>query len=135
MYTYSIFNDMLSPLDIMDTFFFGEKTGRNASNYPVVNMYEGHDTIEIRALIPGISPENLNMELHDENLILKGDKKNDRTEDTYLRAERSFGSFTKTIRLPFRVNTETIQAKLENGVLRVTLEKSEEVKPRKIAIQ
>ena len=68
------------------------------------------------------------------SLVIAGEKKADYEEEPYLRKERFFGEFKKSIKLPYRVNHQSIRADLKDGVLTITLEKSEDAKPKKIEI-
>lgn len=133
MYNYNLFDNMLQLKGLFDDFF--RETPYEASmSMPPVKIYSSDDKITVKALVPGIEPEDIDMQVIEENLIISGEKKADYTDDIYIRKERRFGEFKKSIKLPYRVNTETVKADLINGVLTITLQKSEDAKPKKIEI-
>ena len=132
MLTYTIFDEMMDLRNLIDG-FFNERTD-SRKDYPYAAVYEGTDDLEIRMIIPGVKAEDLNIHLMENNLVIEGEKKSDVTEDRYLRRERAFGKFSRNIALPYRVNPDKIEAELKNGILSVRLYKSEDAKPRRIAI-
>jgi HSP20 family protein len=134
MYTYNIFNDMIKLRTIFDD-FFDQKPGYEASReFPPVQIKEADDKITINALVPGIQTENIDIQLVDDSLVISGTKKDDYDNHPYIRKERLFGEFKKTIRLPYRVKHDEIKADLADGVLTINLSKSEDAKPKKIDI-
>lgn len=135
MYTYDLFNEVLNLRDVVDDFFKGAVIRERRTDYPYIAVYEGNDELEIAALVPGLKAEDLKLEIVDGSLIIEGEKKNDHTENPYIRKERLFGTFTKSVKLPYQVNQEAINATLVNGVLTVKLVKSENAKPKKIDIK
>ena len=133
MYNYNLFDNMLQLKDIFDD-FFRDTAYEPATSMPPVRISSTDDRIIVKALVAGIEPEDLDMQIIEENLIISGEKKADYADRTYIRKERRFGGFKRSIRLPYRVNTESVKADLINGVLTITLQKSEEAKPKKIEI-
>ena len=134
MYSYNIFNDMIKLRTLFDD-FFDQKTGYESSReFPPVQIKEGNDIITIQALVPGIVAENIDIQLIDDSIVISGEKKEDYENQRYIRKERLFGEFKKTIRLPYRVKNDDIKADLVNGILTVILSKSEDAKPKKIEI-
>lgn len=133
--TYDVFDDLLNFRSTVDK-FFNELSGYGRRfDMPYVNLYEKGDSLTIKAILPGVKPEDVDINLVDNSLVLEGEKKADYAERPYIRKERNFGKFKKSIRLPYRVDPSKVQASMKNGVLVITLEKSEEAKPRKIAIK
>jgi len=128
-----IFNDVLGLKNLVDSYFDSSVFGKNGKA-PLVNLYEDGDTVTAKILVPGAKSEDISLELTDNILQISVQRKNDNPETTYIRRERSYGTFSKSIRIPFRVNPDSIKADLLNGILSVTLEKSEDAKPRKITI-
>jgi len=115
--------------------FFEEKPGYETSrDFPPVQIKEEEDRIVIRALIPGINADNIDIQLVDNSLIISGEKKEDYENHPYIRRERLFGEFKKSIKLPFRVKNDDVKADLANGILTITLSKSEDAKPTRIKI-
>lgn len=131
-----LFTDMLGLRSIFDDFFTAT-THRytNAGNYPVVNVYHAGDAVEVRALVPGVTADTITLELVDRDLVIKGARTAANEQHVYIRREREFGEFTRSVRLPIAVDRDSITATLKDGVLRVTLAASEAAKPKRIAIQ
>jgi len=136
MYTCNLLNNPLSLGDMVNELFNETADFRKKnSEFPYIDLYEGNDTIRIRAIVPGIKSEDLNLEISEKLLTIEGEKKDDFTENKYLKQERVFGSFKKSVKLPYSVDPEKINARLEDGILHISLIKSEEAKPRKIEIK
>lgn len=133
---YTLLNDVFNFTNSFDS-LLGEMNAnvQGRVSYPHINVFEKGDIVEIRALIPGIGDDSLKVELVENTLVIEGERKKDPEKGKYLRREREYGSFRKTVTLPYPVNAETINAVLRDGILSVTLEKREDAKPRKIAIQ
>ena len=103
--------------------------------FPAVNVYAGHDGIALVAELPGVEREDLEIHVHHDTLTLHGTRRPAaEREAAYHRRERRGGAFTRTIQLPYRVDPERVEAQLENGVLRLSLPRPEEDKPRRITI-
>ncbi len=132
MYTYNVFDDVLELRNMFDDFFKSSNVRRR--NYPYTALYEGDDEIAIKAIVPGVTSEDISIELADNTLIIEGEKKADYTDNPYLRKERSFGKFKKSVKLPYRVESDKVDAELKDGILTVRLHKSEEAKPKRIEI-
>jgi len=136
LFTYNVFNDLERFRNVVDS-FFNEVPARYAGrlDYPLVNAFEKDDRIELHALLPGVKAEDLKVEVVNKTLVIEGERKNDRTEQAYLRRERTFGSFRKAVELPYRVDRNNITATLKDGVLTIALVKSEDARPKRIAIE
>jgi HSP20 family protein len=134
MYTYNFFEDAMNLRDIFDDFFTRRTSHEPYREFPFVKIYEGDDRLTITSLMPGVKSEDIDIQLVDDSLVITGEKKPDYEEKPYLRKERFFGEFKKMIKLPYRVNHQNIKADLKDGVLSITLEKSEDAKPKKIEI-
>ena len=133
MYNYNLFDNMFQLKDIFDD-FLRDTTYESAAGMPPVRVSSRDDKITVKALVPGIEPEDLDMQIIEDNLLITGDKNADYTDKTYIRKERRFGGFKRSIKLPYRVDNESVKADLINGVLTITLMKSEDAKPKKIEI-
>ena len=106
------------------------------SFYPPLNAWEEGDAIKVEAEIPGVKIEEVEVSFDNGELTLKGEKKFEGNESATLhRRERLYGSFTRTLRLPWEVMAEKISAELKDGVLTVTLPKAEAAKPRKVSVK
>jgi len=118
--------------------FFGDRRNEMAEGnwLPVVDMSETEADITIRAELPGMGHEDIELNLQDNVLTLKGEKKQEVKEEkeNFHRVERSYGSFSRSFTLPANVQGEGVQATFKNGVLVITLPKVEEAKPKKIEI-
>jgi HSP20 family protein len=108
---------------------------------PRVDISEDEKNVFIHVELPGIRKEDVKVTINEENVLtIKGDKKQEDTvEDksgdrSYIRVERSFGNFTRSFVLPETIKSDSIQAKFENGVLSLTLDKVEPKKPKEIEI-
>jgi HSP20 family protein len=106
-----------------------------AGGFPAVNIFAGRDGIAVVAELPGVAKEDLDIQAHRDTLTLRGTRRPAaEREDAYHRRERRSGTFTRSIQLPYRVDPARIEAQLENGVLRLSLPRPEEDKPRRITI-
>src|ERR671938_2088972 len=139
---YDPFRDLRSLQDEVNRLFstnlnrvFGEDEGiaRGAWN-PNVDIYENKDQIVIEAELPGMNREDFDLSFENNVITLRGERRFEKKDDSdnYHRVERSYGSFTRSFTLPPTVSSESVDAVFENGVLRLTLAKREEAKPRKI---
>ncbi len=102
-----------------------------------VDMVEKEDDIIVKASVPGINPDDLDISFADDTLTIKGESKSDNEvkEDQYHVRERRFGSFARNITLPTKIKADAIEASYHNGVVTLRLPKAEEVKPKRIAIK
>jgi len=111
--------------------------GRQARSYPLVNLSEDRDAIYAEALAPGIDPSTLDVSVMRDQLTISGEKapaaKGANPED-FHRNEREAGKFVRTIHLAAEVDAEKVKADYKNGLLTITLPKSEDAKPRQIAV-
>jgi len=103
--------------------------------FPAINMFERGDTLMLKTELPGMEKKDIKIELKDNSINLSGERKRSENEKvSYHRRERNSGIFRRQLNLPYRVNSEKISAKLEKGVLTISLEKADETKPRTITI-
>lgn len=107
-----------------------------ADGLPKTNLYDSGDYLEILAEVPGLTKDDINIKIQGNYLEISGVKKQD-TPQGYKahRLERGTASFTRSFTLPTDVNSEKVEANLENGLLKLTLPKSEAAKPKLITIQ
>ena len=97
-----------------------------------VNIREEDEAYVLSALVPGLSAEDLNIQVLDDVVRIEGEYKQD--ENQYLMQELPHGSFTRTLRLPAAIDANHVEAKIADGVLTLTLPKAESAKPKKIKI-
>jgi HSP20 family protein len=104
---------------------------------PVVDLYEEKDDIVVKAELPGIEKNNIQVNLADHTLTIKGEKKKEEEikEENYYRAERSYGSFVRTLELPKDVHTDKVKATFKDGILEVRLPKTEEAKAKEVKVK
>jgi HSP20 family protein len=103
---------------------------------PAFDVFEEKDNFIVKAELPGMKKEDINVSLHDGSLIISGERQNEtHSEGTEVyRAERYFGKFQRAVTLPATVAADKVKAQYKDGVLTVTLPKSEEAKPKQIAV-
>ncbi|GAK50925.1 heat shock protein Hsp20 [Candidatus Moduliflexus flocculans] len=136
-----LFGDLTHIQQEMNRFFdefFGENRRGLADGVwlPAVDVSESHDEFVVRAELPGMSHEDIEINVQENVLTLKGEKKQEKKEEqeNFHRLERSYGAFTRSFTLPANVKADDIKANFKNGVLEVAIPKAEEAKPKKIAI-
>jgi HSP20 family protein len=105
--------------------------------FPALNVWEDGDQVCVEAELPGLNLQDLEIYVTGGNqLTLKGERKpNVPEKGVWHRQERAFGAFNRSLTLPFPVDPDKVDARLENGVLRVQLTKHESARPRKIPVK
>lgn len=98
-----------------------------------VNIHEEDDAFVLSALVPGLNAEDLNIQILDDVVRIDGEYRLD--ERQYLMQELPYGSFTRTLRLPVPIDANSVEAKIDDGVLTLTLPKAESAKPKRISIK
>jgi HSP20 family protein len=103
---------------------------------PSVDIYETEHELVVKADLPDVKPEELDIRVENNILTIRGERKFEKKVDegNYLRVERSYGSFSRSFALANTVNTEAIKAEYQNGVLTLTVPKREEAKPKQIKV-
>jgi HSP20 family protein len=103
---------------------------------PAVDVYEDEHQVTLKIDVPGIDEKDIDVRVEDNTLTVHGERKidNEEKEENYRRVERQYGSFTRTFNLPQTVNTETVSATYDKGVLKITLPKKAEAKPKQIKV-
>jgi HSP20 family protein len=103
---------------------------------PPVDIYETDDALVLTVDVPGVSKDDVSIEMHQQTLTLKGQRphKAEVKDDRYHRVERAYGTFQRAFTLPFQVDQEKVQATYHDGVLELRLPKLEAAKPKRIAI-
>jgi HSP20 family protein len=104
---------------------------------PAVDIFETNEGIVLKAELPGITAQNISVEVKDNTLTLKGEKKFEKEvkEENYHRVERSYGSFQRAFTLPGTIHQEKVKAKFKDGILEITLPKVEEAKPKQVKVE
>ena len=103
---------------------------------PAVDIYETENELVVKADLPDVNPQNLDIRVENNILTIRGERKFESkvNEDNYLRIERAYGSFSRSFSLANSVKTEAIKADYQNGVLTLSLPKREEAKPKQIKV-
>jgi len=138
------FRDLISLREAMDRLFedsFVRPTGGQmvpaGTGTLAVDMYETDEAIVVKSAIPGVDPENLDITVTNDMLTIKGETRTEAEvkEENYIRRERRYGSFCRSLAIPLSVVADKAEAEFENGVLTLTLPKAEEVKPKAIKVK
>lgn len=136
------FQDMLNLRNIVDhmfeDFYGGERPLTRTSTWGLaLDLVENEDEFTVKASLPGIKPDDIDITYTENTLTIKGDIKEDKetSEAHYHMRERRFGSFSRSITLPSKVKPEAIEANFSDGVLTVHMPKTEEMKPKRISIK
>jgi HSP20 family protein len=103
---------------------------------PAVDIYEGENELVVKADLPDVKPEDLDIRVENNILTIRGERKFEKKTDekNYLRVERAYGSFARSFSLANTVNTEAIKADYKDGVLTLNIPKREEAKPKQIKV-
>jgi HSP20 family protein len=103
---------------------------------PAVDIYEKGTDVVLKAELPGLDPKDVDIRIENNVLTLKGERKieDEIKQEDYHRVERSYGGFTRSFTLPSTVDTTNVKADYKDGVLRITLPKREEAKPKQIQV-
>jgi HSP20 family protein len=125
---------------LWDSFFEGRPDRRIREEgewLPSLDVAETKGDLVVKAELPGMDPKDIEISLSEGVLTIRGEKKQEKEEkeEGYHLIERSYGSFTRSIRLPKDVQNDKINASFKNGVLKVVLPKSEEAKKKEIKIK
>jgi HSP20 family protein len=110
--------------------------GERPRGFPVVNIFTSGDAAVVMAELPGVDPGDMDLSVNGDALTISGERKSGEPAEgeTFHRRERRHGKFSRTVALPFGVESGQVDAGFKNGVLTITLPRAEAEKPRKIAI-
>ena len=135
----SIWQEMDQLQREMNSLFNASSKGRvfNSPSYPAVNIWTNDDGQLISAEMPGIHPDDIDIDVTGDALSISGERKPDEVakDANYHRRERSYGSFSRAIQLPFMVDTNKVEASFKNGILMISLPRAEADRPKKITIK
>ena len=109
----------------------------SAGVFPLINLTEDQNSYLVRAELPGVKGDELDIQVTENNLSISGERKIAAAEEgaKYHRREREAGSFSRIIGLPGDINSDKVDAKLENGILTIVVAKAEAAKPRQILVK
>jgi HSP20 family protein len=104
---------------------------------PALDVYQTPTEIVVKAALPGLKPEDVNIDITGETLEIKGERKAEQEikKDDYLYQERRYGAYSRSVVLPSGLKTDKAEATMEDGILTLTIPKVEEVKPKKISVK
>ena len=135
------FETMRRDMDrLWDSFLEGglqRRTGEAEEWFPFLDVAETKNELVVKAEVPGMDPKDIDVSLSDGVLTIKGEKRQakEEKEADYHLVERSYGAFTRSVQLPKEVKGDKISASYKNGILKITLPKSEEAKKKEIKIK
>ena len=134
------FREMLSLRNTMDRLFDNfmmEPTWSNENMGMAMDVSENDNEFLVKASLPGVKPEDIDITLNNNTLTIKGESKSDEEKEGehYHMRERRFGTFSRSISLPNSVKADDISANYEDGILTLRLPKAEEAKPRRIEVK
>ncbi len=110
---------------------------RPAPTFPAMNIWTNEEGAVVSAELPGVKVEDLDISVVGETLTISGSRELEQAGENsrYHRQERGYGSFTRTIELPFQVEPEQVEASYKNGVLKISLPRAAADKPKKISVK
>ena len=122
---------------LRNRFFGGEDDEWFAGLAPSVDMSETDNAVEVRMDLPGVKSDDIDIKIHGNLLTVTANRKEEKEEKgrTFHRVERHSGSFSRSLTLPTAVNESEVAAEYQDGVLAITLPKTEQSKPRKIKVK
>lgn len=137
------FRDLITLREKMNRLFEEAFTSRgeekeliSSSWTPSVDIYETENALVLNAELPGLDEDDIEIKIEDNTLSIKGERKFEKEtkEENYHRIERAYGSFYRSFSLPSYVDQDKIEAEHENGILKITMPKKPELKPRKVKV-
>ena len=116
---------------------FDVSSGQARTRYPAINLWTNADNVMVTAELPGYEKKDVDISLTGDLLRLHGSRKAPECKDDecFHRQERNYGLFDREIQLPFTINQEKVEAEFANGILKISLPRAEQDKPKKIEIQ
>lgn len=144
MMRFDPFRDLATMQDRINRIFGDAYTRRQDDDltqrgewFPAVDIYESaNQEIVLKAELPGLSREDIDLRVEHNTLTLRGERKRDTNvaDEQYHRVERSYGAFSRSFSLPSRIDTEKVRADFKDGVLAITLPVKAEARPRQIEV-
>jgi HSP20 family protein len=134
----SLQNDMNR---LFNTFFDTSTAGNGATSprrwVPAMDLVETDDHFVLKADLPGLTEQDVHIDVEDDVLTVSGERKSEHEDkrEGYVRVERSYGAFRRSLTLPDGVEPEAVTASFDRGVLEIRIPKPEQRKPRRVAIQ
>ncbi len=125
-----LFDDsFVRPSRILSTF--------SEAGAPTLDVYQTPNDVVVKTALPGLKPEDVSIDITGETLTIKGESKTEQEvkEEDYLYRERRYGAFSRSVVLPSELKSDKAEATMEDGVLTLTIPKTEEVKPKAIKVK
>lgn len=114
---------------------FDNYTPSSTATFPPLNVWADEERVLLTAELPGVEPDSLDISIVGDTLTLSGERPLQQENGVkYHRRERWHGNFSRTMEMPFRVDSEKVEANFQNGILEITLPRAEEDKPRRISV-
>jgi HSP20 family protein len=134
---WSPFDELRSLQREVNRLFDGAETAAAISRYPAVNIWGNNEKVVVTAELPGVDPNDLEINVVNNQLTIQGERKGDKPADEAVchRAERGTGKFVRTIRLPYPVESDQVEATYKQGMLTINLPRQEATKPQRIEIK
>ncbi len=122
---------------LFDDNFFRPAWTSNGHNAPLVDLYQTADEVHVKAAMPGIKPEDVDIQIHGDTLTIRAEAKQEeeRNDATYHVREQRYQSYARSLTLPAPVKTDKAVAEVTDGILHITLPKAEEAKPKQITVK
>ncbi len=132
-----IFEDFFSPGRFPSLFGRVTRELEDFGTFPAIDVYDDKENIVVKAEVPGLKKDDIEIQIKGRDLVIKGEKKKEEEikDENYYYAERIYGTFSRVIRLPVDVKTDEVKAKFKNGILEIVLPKVEEAKPKEIKVE
>ena len=104
--------------------------------FPPINIWLGDNSVVVTSELPGVTPNDVTINLQEDVLTLKGARHPTQQQDAnWQRRERTYGNFSRVVQLPFRVDADKVQARFHSGILEIELQRLEADRPKKIEIR
>ena len=115
---------------------FSGVSATTARDFPPINIWLGENSVVVTAELPGVTREDVTISLQEDVLTLEGKREPKVQENVnWQRRERAYGTFSRAVQLPFRVDADKVQARFNNGILEIELQRLEADRPKKIEIR
>jgi HSP20 family protein len=121
---------------LFQRFFGKDLTAAHSNAFPPVNIYQDKNNIYLTAELPGMETSDVSIDIEQNSIQIRGERKieNENEKMFYHRRERESGSFSRKLEFKSKIDTDKVSAGLKNGILKVTMPKVQESKPKKIAV-
>jgi HSP20 family protein len=132
---FSTLQDRMNRL-VRDSFGDGQEALSSSSFAPAVDVYEDEHSVTLKIEVPGVEEKDIDVRIENNTLTVHGERKYEEQEkeENYRRIERRYGSFTRSFTLPSTIDTNSVSANYDKGVLKIHLAKKAESKPKQIKV-